>query len=121
VLAAPAAAQGVLATRGRVGANVAGLFALIGLITGWVALARSGRREGAPGKVGVGAAVGRDGAIVGLVLALSGIVLAALHLATTSGGFGTGQGRAGAIVALVLGLIGVVLGRRALGRARRPG
>ena len=64
---------------------------------------------------------GRDGAIVALVLGLIGMVLAGLHLATSTGGIGTGSGRGGAIVAVVLGPIGVVLGGLALARSRRTG
>jgi hypothetical protein len=55
---------------------------------------------------------------VALVLGLIGMVLAGLHLATSTGGIGTGNGRGGAIVALVLGLIGMVLGGLALARSR---
>jgi hypothetical protein len=108
-LAAPAAAQGVIATgSGRGGAIVAWGVALAGVIAGGLARARSGRSAGS----------GRDGAIVALVLALMGMALAGLHIATTSGAFyGAGNGRAGAIVALVLGGIGVVLGRGALARS----
>ena len=113
-LAAPATAQGVIATgSGRAGATVAALVALIGVVTGGLALARSA------GRIGTGN--GRDGAIVALVLGLVGMALAALHLATSTGGIGTGNGRAGAIVGLVLGLIGIVLGRLALTRSGRTG
>ncbi len=111
-LAAPAVAQGVIATgNGRAGATVAALIALIGVIVGAVALTRSTR----PSDKGNG----RDGAIVALVLALVGVFLAALHLATSRGAIGSGHGRAGAIVGLVLGLIGMVLGRLALARSSR--
>lgn len=113
-LAAPAAARGVIATgSGRAGATVAGVIALIGVVTGGLALARSARRIG-PGN-------GRDGAIVALVTGLIGMFLAGLHLATSTGGIGTGNGRAGAIVGLVLGLIARGLGRRALAGSRRTG
>ena len=114
-LAAPAAAQGVIATgRGRAGATVALVVVLTGLITGGVALRRSARRTG----IGQG----RDGAIVALVLGVVGMVLAGLHLATTTGAFyGAGNGRAGAILALVLGGIGLLLGRRALVRSSEMG
>jgi len=110
MLAAPAAAQGVIATgSGRAGASIAALTALGGVAAGGLALARSGARSPKTRS-------GRDAAIVALVLALMGIALSALHLATSSGGIGTGNGRAGAIVALLLGGIGIVLGRRALVR-----
>ncbi|MDX2168129.1 MAG: DUF6223 family protein [Deltaproteobacteria bacterium] len=111
-VAAPAAAQGVIATgSGRAGASVAALLALAGVVVGGLALARSADRNGS-GK-------GRDGAIVALVLGLVGTALSVLHLATSSGGIGTGNGRLGAIVGVGLGLIGVMLGRRALARCGR--
>jgi Family of unknown function (DUF6223) len=114
-LAAPAAAPlsvaaGVIGS-GRVGATVAGVVALIGVVVGGLALARSTGRTGN----------GRAGAVTALVLGLLGTGLAGLHLTTSTGGIGTGNGRAGAIVALVLGLIGVVLGGLALTRTRRTG
>jgi uncharacterized membrane protein YeaQ/YmgE (transglycosylase-associated protein family) len=83
---------------------VAGLVALIGVVSGWMAMSRNAR----------------DGAVAALVLGLVGTFLAGLHLVTTAGaGFGTGNGRAGAIVALVLGLIGIVLGRLTIVRSSR--
>jgi hypothetical protein len=106
--AAPATAQGVIATgSGRAGATVAALMALLGVVAGAFALVRDRRRGN-----------GRDAAIVALVLALVGLFLAALHLATSSGGIGTGNGRLGAIVGVVLGLLGMSLGRLALARSR---
>ena len=76
-LAAPAAAQGVIATgSGRAGATVAGIVALIGVVTGGLALARSA------GRIATGN--GRDGAIVALVLGLIGMVLGRLALARSS-------------------------------------
>jgi hypothetical protein len=86
---------------------VAALVALVGVVVGGVALARSG------------AGRGRDGAVVTLVVGLMGMALAALHLATSTGAVGTGNGRGGAIVALVMGLTAVALGRLALSRSRR--
>ena len=76
-------------------------------------VARSGSRTGTGS--------GRDAAIVALVLAVVGMALAGLHLATSRGAIGTGHGRLGASVALVLGLIGIVLGRLALARSSRTG
>lgn len=111
-LATPAAAQGMIATgSGRAGAQVAALASLIAVVFGGRALRSS--RAPAP----AGARNGRDGAIVAVVLGAVGVVLATLHLATTSGGFGTGNGRAGAIVAALLGLVAVVIGRMALARS----
>ena len=111
--AAPAAAHVIGPGSGRTGATVAALVALIGVVTGGLALARSAGRFGAGN--------GRDAAIVALVLGLVGMALAGLHLATSTGGIGTGNGRLGAIVGLVLGMIGIVLGRRALIRPSRTG
>lgn len=106
-VAGPAAAQGAIGTgSGRTGASVALLAALIGVISGGRALARSAARS-TPGRA-------RDGAVVALVLGIVGMILAALHLATTTGAFyGAGNGRGGAVVASVLGLTGVLLGWRA--------
>jgi hypothetical protein len=118
-LAEPAAAHASVAAgvigpgSGRTGANVAAVVALIGVVIGGLALARSA------GRIGTGN--GRNGAIAALVLGLMGMVLAGLHLATNTGAIGTGSGRLGAIVALVLGLTGIVLGRLALARSRRTG
>jgi hypothetical protein len=106
-LAGPAAAQAIGPGSGRTGASVAMGVALIGVVTGGLALTRAGRGSGD----------GRNAAVVALLLAGMGIVLGALHLATATGAIGTGSGKAGAIVALVLGLIGMVLGRRAHARA----
>lgn len=96
-------------TSGRARALVGAVVALISLIVGAVALARSKARNGN----------GRAGAIVALALGLIGMILSVVHLATSTGGFGTGSGRAGAIVGLVLGLIGTSLGGLAMARSRR--
>lgn len=98
-------------TPGRARALVGAAVALISLIVGGLALARSA------GRIGTGN--GRASAAVALVLGLIGMVLSVIHLASSTGGFGTGSGRAGAIVALVLGLIGMSLGGLALVRSRR--
>lgn len=95
-------------TPGRARAMVAAVVALISVVIGGVAFARSGRIDS-----------GRAASIVALVLGLIGMVLSVIHLGASTGGFGTGGGRAGAIVALVLGLIGVNLGALALARWRR--
>lgn len=117
VSAAPAAAHvsvaagGIGSGSGRLGANVAAIVGLIGIVAGGLARART------TGRIRTGDA--RDGAIAALVLGLTGMVLAVVHLATTSGGFGTGNGRAGAIVALVLGLTAIVVGWRVRARSGR--
>ena len=53
------------------------------------------------------------------VLALVGVVLGGLIVATADGGLGTGNGLGGAVVAMVLGTIGIILGGLARARARR--
>ncbi|MET7552161.1 DUF6223 family protein [Streptomyces sp. NPDC005479] len=108
-----AAAEGGIIGDGRTGANLALGVGLLGLVIGWLALARSGGRTG----TGSARTGGRSAIAVGAV----GTVLAVLHLATSSGGPGTGNGLVGAVAAVPLGLGGVFLGRRALTRFRRAG
>lgn len=99
-------------TAGRTRATAIAAAALISVVIGGLALARSA------GLIGNGN--GRNGAIVALILGLIGLILSIVHLGSSStGGFGTGGGRAGALAALVLGLIGMILGGFALARARR--
>jgi hypothetical protein len=107
------AAEGGIIGDGRTGANLALGAGLLGLVIGWLALARVGGRTG----TGSARTGGRSAIMVGTV----GTVLAVLHLATSSGGPGTGNGLVGAIAAIPLGLAGVFLGRRALTRFRRVG
>lgn len=94
---------------GRIGAIVAGLLALTGLLVGGQALRRQ--------KKGTG--TGQRGAFVALVTGLVGVVLGVSVVATSAGGLGTGNGRGGGYVAIVLGTIALTLGRLALVRARR--
>jgi hypothetical protein len=95
---------------GRLGAMVAALLGLAGVIIGGLALARStGRLRTGPG---------RRGATAAQVMGLIGIALGGLVVVTADGGLGTGNGLGGGIVALVMGLIGVVVGRLALARSR---
>ena len=68
------AAAGVIgAGSGRTGSTVAAVVALIGVVIGGLALARSA------GRIGTG--TGRRGAIVALVVGLTGIALGGLALA----------------------------------------
>jgi uncharacterized membrane protein len=97
-------------TPARIWASVAALVALVGVVIGGLALARSRRR------IGNG---GRKGAIVALVAGLTGVVNGAVNLAVADGGLGTGNGVAGGALALVLGLVGAVLGWLVLARSRR--
>ncbi|MGW1138296.1 DUF6223 family protein [Streptomyces zhihengii] len=106
-----AAAEGGIIGDGRTGANLALGAGLLGLVIGWLAVARTGGRTGSA-RTG-----GRSAIAVGAV----GTVLAVLHLVTSSGGPGTGNGLVGAVVAVPLGLGGVFLGRRALTRFPRAG
>jgi hypothetical protein len=102
------AAPGVYAMSfGRLGAIVAVLVGLTGVVIGGLALARSGRP---------GTASGRLRAAVAMVAGSFGMVLGGLIVATAAGGVGTGNGVGGAVVAVLMGLTSLVLG--ALARAR---
>ncbi|MFD7442898.1 DUF6223 family protein [Streptomyces sp. NPDC059909] len=107
----PAAASVYTMTAGRLGASVAAVLGLIGMVIGGLALARPA------GRFGTGS--GRLGAIVALAAGLIGMALGGLVVTTSDGGIGTGNGRGGAIVALVVGLIAMVIGGLALARSRR--
>ncbi|MGX7826252.1 DUF6223 family protein [Actinokineospora sp. 24-640] len=98
---------------GRLGATVADVVGLIGVVIGGFAVARS------TGRVRTGNA--RTAAITAALAALTAIALGALHLTRSTGGFGTGNGRAGAIVAILLGLTALVLAWLASARSRRTG
>lgn len=98
-------AAGGIGGSGRFGATAFALLSLVSVIVGGMAVSR--------------AVAGRRRALLALATGAVGLVLSALHLALTTGGFGTGQGRAGAIAGVVLGLVGVGLGALALARARR--
>ncbi|MEU0285740.1 MULTISPECIES: DUF6223 family protein [Streptomyces] len=107
-----AAAEGGIIGDGRTGANLALAVGAFGLVIGWLALARAGRR--------ISTGNTRAGGMGAIATGALGTVLAVLHLATASGGPGTGNGLVGAVVAVPLGLGAVFLGRRALTRCR-PG
>ena len=97
---------------GRLVPTVAAVVGLISVVTGGLALARSGR-------TGTGNGNGGARATVALVAGLVSVVVGGLHAADSAGGLGTGNGLAGAVVAVVLGLIGAVTGGLALARSRR--
>lgn len=86
-------------TAGRLWSIAAGVLGLISVVIGWIALVRSSRGRNSA----------KSMSIISLVLALTGIILSAYHLARTTGGFGTGKGRAGAIVAILIGVVGACL------------
>ena len=114
--AAHASVQSVAAdaydlTAGRLVGTAAALVALAGVVTGWLALARS------TGRIGNG----RKGVVASFAAGLTGMVVGALNLAVADGGPGTGNGVMGGALALVLGLIATLLGWLALARSRRTG
>ncbi|MFE9203262.1 DUF6223 family protein [Micromonospora sp. NPDC007230] len=109
----PAAVSAYTLSAGRIGAIVAALLALTGVVLGGLAMARSAGR--------IGGGSGRRGAIGALALGLTGMVIGGLVVATADGGLGTGNGLGGGVVALVVGLIGVALGGLTLARSRRIG
>jgi hypothetical protein len=100
-------------TADRLWASSAAVLALVGVVIGGLALARSAGRKG-PGN-------GRNGAIVALVAGLIAAIIGGLVLATADGGPGTGNGVVGAFAALVLGLIAMAEGGLFLARSRRVG
>ncbi|MBN9522228.1 hypothetical protein J0H58_27540 [bacterium] len=97
---------------GRLGAVVAGLVGLTGVVIGGRALRSAGR---------VDTGNGRSGAVAALVAGLIGMALGGLVVTTADGGIGTGNGLGGGVVAFVVGLTGMVLGGLALARSRRRG
>ena len=98
-----AAAAGGDITAGRARSLVGLAAALIALIIGAVAAARSDKQR----------TRGFTALIVGLIAAL----LSVLHLATATGAIGTGSGKLGATLALVVALIGMSLGALAIARS----
>jgi hypothetical protein len=94
----------------RLWATTVSLLALVGVVIGGLALARSAGR--------ISAGSGRRGAIVALVAGLIAAVNGGLNLAVANGGPGTGNGVVGGAAAFVLGLIAMALGGLALGRCR---
>lgn len=118
VLAAPAAAHAsdqpvavnvyTTLSPGRVGAIVAAVFGLIGVVVGG---------SGAAGRIST--SIRRRRAIVALVLAPIGLIVGASVVVAADGGLGTGNGLGGGVVAMVIGLFGMALGGLALARSRR--
>ncbi|GGV31118.1 hypothetical protein GCM10010182_63080 [Actinomadura cremea] len=107
----PVAASAYDMSAGRVGAIVAALLGLTGVVIGGRALARTAGRRGDGS--------GRTGAVVALVAGSTGIIIGGLVAVTADGGLGTGNGLGGALMALLVGSIGTTLGGLALARARR--
>jgi hypothetical protein len=113
LLAVAAQQDGVGAslTADRFWATSAAVVALIGVVVGCRALARSANRSGSSGQ--------STGAIVALVAGLIAVLIGGLLLATADAGPGSGNGIIGAIVAAMLGLAAIGTGGLALARARR--
>ena len=91
-------------TARRLWATTAGVLALVGVVSGGLALARP---------------TSRFGAIVALAAGLVAVVNGGLVLAFATGGPGSGNGVVGGAGALVVGLIALALGGLALARSRR--
>ena len=109
-VAEPAATTVYGLTARRLWATTAGALALVGVLVGGLALARSFRR------IGHGE---RRGALVALVTGPIAAVNGGLVLALATGGPGSGNGVVGGAGALVLGLLGMMFGALALRRSRR--
>jgi hypothetical protein len=107
----PAATTVYGLTLRRLWATAAAALALVGVVIGGLALARSHNRFGTTS--------GRLGAIVALVAGLAAVVNGGLNLAMASGGPGTGNGVVGGAAAFVLGLVALALGGAARARLRR--
>ena len=107
----PAATTVYGLTLRRLWATAAAAVALVGVVIGGLALARSGSRFGTTS--------GRLGAIVALAAGLIAVVNGGLNLAMANGGPGTGNGVVGGAAAFVLGLIALTLGGLAQARLRR--
>ena len=107
----PAATTVYGLTPRRLWATTAAVLALVGVVIGGLALARSASR--------FGTAPGRLGAIVALMAGLVAVVNGVLNLAIANGGPGSGNGVVGGATAFVLGLIAVALSGLTLARCRR--
>lgn len=95
----------------RLWATTAAVLALVGVISGALALARPASRFGTNS--------GQLGAIMALVAGLIAGINGGLNLAIANGGPGSGNGVVGGAAAFVLGLIASALGGLALTRWRR--
>ncbi|WP_107655647.1 DUF6223 family protein [Nocardia suismassiliense] len=103
--AQPMAASVTTMSSGRVGAIVAALIGLTGVLIGGLALTGRLRLGSAP--------------LIALLAGLIAMVIGGLVVATSDGGLGTGNGLGGAFVGLLVGLASSVLGGLGLIRSRR--
>ncbi len=94
----------------RLWATTAAVLALVGVVSGGMAMYRGALRVGN---------YGRRGAIVALIAGPIAGINGGLNLAVASGGPGTGNGVVGGAAAFVLGLTAMALGGVALARSRR--
>jgi hypothetical protein len=97
----------------RLWATTAVALALVGVVIGGLALARSAGKSAAGN--------GRKRAIIALSAGLIAAVNGGLNLAIAKGGPGSGNGVIGGAGAFVLGLVAMVLGGLTLARRRRTG
>jgi hypothetical protein len=107
----PMAVSTYALTAGRFWSLVAGLVAVVGVVLGGVALARSAGR--------VGGTAGQRLSITGLGAGLTGAVIGGLVVGAADGGPGTGYGIVGGFMALAIGLVAMGVSGLALIRARR--
>jgi Family of unknown function (DUF6223) len=107
----PAATTVYGLTLRRLWATAAAAVAVVGVVIGGLALARSASHFGSTS--------GRLAAIVALAAGLIAVVNGGLNLAMANGGPGTGNGVVGGAAAFVLGLIALALGGLAQVRLRR--
>ena len=105
----PAATTVYGLTSRRLWATTVVVLALVGVVTGVMALAGRASR--------FGTSTGRLEAIVAVATGLVAVVNGALVLAFATGGPGTGNGVVGGAAALVLGLIAMAIGGVALVRS----
>ena len=112
-LSEPAATTVQGLTPRRLWATIAAVLALVGVVIGGLALARSAGRSAAGN--------GRMRAIMALSAGLIAAVNGGLNLAIAKGGPGSGNGVIGGAGAFVLGLVAMVLGGLTLARRRRTG
>lgn len=106
----PAATTVYGLTPRRLWATTAAALALIGVVSGGLALGRPAR--------GFGTTSGRLEAVVALVAGLIAAVNGGMNVAVANGGPGTGNGVVGGAAAFVLGLVALAIGALALARSR---
>jgi hypothetical protein len=117
-LAEPAATTVYGLTPRRLWATTVAVLALVGVVSGWLALIRPTSRFGTASGAPFGPRGFPLGTSVALASGLIAVLNGGLNLAVANGGPGTGNGVVGAAGALVLGLIAMAVGGLALARSR---